>query len=104
LPGETVHVGVRSATAAPAAVLALTENRMTSPCRACGFDGESVTPAIVDGSTCTGTVAFAPPAVAVITARPGATALTIPSASTRAMPGALVDHRTASFARSLAAE
>src|SRR5688500_6029096 len=96
------HVGVRPLTS-PDDERARAVNLTTSPVRTFGRAGAIVTDVIVFGTTCTLTVAFAVPAVAVSVARPAATAVTRPF-SARTMRGALDVHSMGSIARSLAGE
>jgi hypothetical protein len=103
-PGEKDHVGVTPAIRFPAASLATALKRTTSPCRARGRAGVISIDAIVFATTCTGTLAVAEPALAEIVARPGATAVTIPSAVTRATAGALLLHPMVSSRTSPSAE
>src|SRR5688572_143324 len=84
------HVGVRPVTS-PDDDRARAVNVTTSPVRTLGRAGAIVRAVIVFGTTCTVTVAFAVPAVAVRVARPAATAVTSPF-SARTIAGALDVH------------
>jgi hypothetical protein len=104
LPGANVQEGTSPVISLPCASRALTVSSTTSPVRASIRAGETSTRAIVFATTCTGTEAVAAPALAVMVARPGATALTTPSSETRTTPGAELFHAILSSRSSFARE
>src|SRR5688500_4847102 len=88
LPGETLHVGVTPAIAVPPAARALAVKRTTSPSRASRALAVTRTDATRAFATSIGIEVRTSPTDAVIVARPGATAVTTPSPSTRTIAGA----------------
>ena len=95
LPGEKLHVGVRPVIAWPRRSRTSSAKRTTSPCRALTRAGVTFTVTPVAGITWALIAPAAPPARAVIVAVPGATAVSMPSA-TRSTAGLELVQVTAS--------
>ncbi len=96
LPGEIVQLGVSPVIALPRASRTSSANRITSPVRASLDDGVMPSEAIAVFSTVTRNSAVAAPLLARISAVPGATAVSIPSAPIRATSGEAVRHSSRS--------
>src|SRR5439155_942503 len=95
-PAETAQSMATSPIERPAAVRAVAVNFTTSPVRTVEVPGSMATRTMLFGSTCRVRVSVAGPAVAVIVARPAATARSRPSFATVATRGLLEANGTGS--------
>jgi hypothetical protein len=99
-----LQTGVIPSMGLPAASFATARKRITSPVRASDASGVTVSEATADGRTWTAIACCTAPTLAVIVARPAATAVTTPTSFTRAMAGADDRHITLSSRRSFFAD
>src|SRR3982751_5713989 len=97
LPGVNSHVGVSPPISRPPASRPAARKRATAPVRTELEAGTTCTPATAPDTTSTAHFVVAPPAVALIVARPGASACRLPSPPTRTTLGTELAHCTASL-------